>query len=518
MRRGLLLMSYRMFLPALFVVLAGPSACVSAPPRSDAAVEYYGGEAWLGSEPAIPVHLEIRRNGRAASGAIRSHGAEFTLEDARGDAIVTATLGEPGQGSIIMRFGPKGVEGEFELGGQAGRFEAAATDLDAAAFFAEPEQNLDITAAEWAEDLDRFVEIIVTRHGSPFHHTPEARFRREVERVRTALPALSGAQAALEFRKLAAMIGDGHTSVSQARGRPYLPIEAYWFEDGIRLVGVAEAHRTVLGARLVAISDLPVTEVVERLRPYVPQGESPWSFRYVAPFLFAELDVLDDAGIGSGSSRSFTFETADGGRQTIMLTAANTRRALLGGSRPFWEQAPNEDFRRVPLPDGSLYVNWRSYERLPEETAALLAAMELERPRRLIIDLRDSGGGDFNIGRDFIRRLADLSWLNRPDRLFVLTGRRSFSAAMTNAADFRKLTRATLVGEPPGAAPNNWQEVRFFHLPHSGLRVGVSTVYYEFLPGEQTVYPDLFIPPTPSDWGGEFDAAVMHILGLPYSE
>lgn len=511
--RGLRFLSYRMLLPTVLLVLIGAPACVSAPPSFDTPTEYYGGEAWLGAAPAVAIHLEIRRSGGAAQGVIRSQNAEFILRDGRGGDVVTAILGEPGQGSVIMRFGPEGVEGEFELGGQAGRFEAAATDSDAAAFFAEPEQNLGITPAQWAQDLDRFVQIIVTRHGAAFHHTPEARFRGEVEQVRTALPALSGAEAALEFRKLAALIGDGHTSVSHARGRPYFPIETYWFEDGVRLVSIAEEHRNLLGARLVEVSGVPITEVLERLRRYHPQGESPWSYRYAAPLLLAELDVLEDAGIGSGMSRGFTFETADGRRQTIVLTPANARQVLLGGARPLWEQAPESHFRQVRLPDGSLYVNWRSYERLSEEAAALLASIEAERPRRLIVDLRDNGGGDFSLGRDFIRQLAALPWANRPDRLFVLTGRASFSAAMTNAVDFRLLTRATLIGEPPGAAPNNWQEVRFFHLPHSGLRVGVSTTYYEFLPGEQMLRPDVFMPPTPEDWGAELDAAVMHILG-----
>ena len=55
---------------------------------------------------------------------------------------------------------------------------------------------------------------------------------------------------------------------------------------------------------------------------------------------------------------------------------------------------------------------------------------------------------------------------------------------MTNAVDFKTTTNTILVGEPAGASPNNWPEVRSFTLPNSGLRVGVSTRYNEFLPGE----------------------------------
>ena len=163
-----------------------------------------------------------------------------------------------------------------------------------------------------------------------------------------------------------------------------------------------------------------------------------------------------------------------------------------------------------------MYVNWRTYDDLAAKSTALLTELDRRRPRKLIIDLRDSGGGDFNKGREFIAQIKSRVWLDRKGALFVLTGRQTFSAAMTNAVDFRKTTNATLIGEPPGAAPNNWQEVRFFHLPNSGLRVGISTRYYAFLPGENAVRPDIIVPPEIADWTNGPDAAVRRAISLPH--
>lgn len=86
---------------------------------------------------------------------------------------------------------------------------------------------------------------------------------------------------------------------------------------------------------------------------------------------------------------------------------------------------------------------------------------------------------------------------------------------MTNAVDFKTTTDAILVGEPIGAAPNNWQEVRRFNLPNSGLAVGVSTLHYEFLPGEAEVRPDFHVRPEPSDWGAPEDASLPLVLSQP---
>jgi hypothetical protein len=71
---------------------------------------------------------------------------------------------------------------------------------------------------------------------------------------------------------------------------------------------------------------------------------------------------------------------------------------------------------------------------------------------RLVIDMRHNGGGDYTQGREHLVYEAQRRQsVNRAGRLFVVTGRATFSAAMTNATDFRRETEALLVGEPPGA-------------------------------------------------------------------
>lgn len=493
---------------------AAPAAVDQAPAPKQ--LERYAGEGQIGTEPPFPVHLEIRRT-EPVEGVISSPGAAFKLVNGRGSDVVTGAItGDGGNGSITLRFAVGKVDGTFELEGQWGTLRADATTLDAAAFFKGPDQKLDLTTAEWRQDLDRLVEILTIHHGFPFHRTSKEAFGHEVKRIHAAIPQLQGHQVALEFVKLGALIGDGHTWSAYPAGRPRFNLELYWFEDGIRVVGAEQDQAELLGARLLAIEDVPVAEAQRRLRVFAAQGETEWGYRSVAPYLIGSADMLDTVDIGSEPSRRFTFYMMNGEERQVALTASVTRpaRIILGGGPPLWERG-TEPFRLERLADGTVYVNWRSYENLAQHTGRLLTELDRNRPRRLVIDLRDNGGGDYNHGRQFVGQLASREWLNRPDVLFVLTGRQTFSAAMTNAVDFKRMTRATLIGEPPGAAPNNWQEVRRFNLPNSGLAVGVSTKYYEFLPGESAVRPDLHIPPVPSDWGAPHDSAVRYVLGLP---
>jgi hypothetical protein len=180
-----------------------------------------------------------------------------------------------------------------------------------------------------------------------------------------------------------------------------------------------------------------------------------------------------------------------------------------------WRQNGTESFWTATLADGSIYLNWRSYDDLAAQADGLLKDLDAQHPRRLIIDLRDNTGGDFNAGRAFVEEIKRRPWLNKSGVLYVLIGRATFSAAMTNAVDFKTTTNAILVGEPAGAAPNNWQEVRRFTLPNSGLSVGVSTLHYQFLPGEAELRPELPVWPEPSDWGASQDASLLLILSRP---
>jgi Peptidase family S41 len=81
--------------------------------------------------------------------------------------------------------------------------------------------------------------------------------------------------------------------------------------------------------------------------------------------------------------------------------------------------------------------------------------------------------------------------VNRKGHLFVLIGVQTFSAAMANAAHFRQMTAATLVGRTIGENPNSYQEPREQTMPNSKLVFRYSTKLYEFNKGgENAIRPD----------------------------
>jgi hypothetical protein len=157
-----------------------------------------------------------------------------------------------------------------------------------------------------------------------------------------------------------------------------------------------------------------------------------------------------------------------------------------------------------------VYVNFRSYESLGRNARALFVELDRKPPARLIIDLRQNGGGDFFEGRrHLIEPLKRRPSLSQKGRLYVVVGRATYSAAMANAIDFRKELGSILVGEPIGERPNSYSENDEMTLPKSRIVVSYSTRYYQFVDQDvPAVMPDVPIDP---DWEA-FRAGRDHVV------
>jgi hypothetical protein len=97
----------------------------------------------------------------------------------------------------------------------------------------------------------------------------------------------------------------------------------------------------------------------------------------------------------------------------------------------------------------------------------------------LVIDIRQNAGGNGALNRSIVHGLIRSARLREPGRLFVLAGRRTFSAALFFALDLEQHTNAIFVGEPIGAVPNHFGDSRRVLLPSSGLTLRISSLYWQ---------------------------------------
>jgi hypothetical protein len=227
------------------------------------------------------------------------------------------------------------------------------------------------------------------------------------------------------------------------------------------------------------------------------------------------LGIIRDRNVAQ-----YTLATDDGKQLVVNFDALPA-----GAPEPKWEHvAAQLPLSEQPVSGNAacayihdsqaVYCNVHVILDLSEPSKEMLEIIKREHPGKVVIDLRQNGGGDYNVGLKYlIESLEKDKDINSKGHLFVLIGTNTFSAAMSNAVQFRKMTNAILVGQAIGEKPNSYQEPREFTLPNSRLVVRYSTKYYKFVDGaENIVAPDKEITPTWEEYKGGRDPVLEWVL------
>jgi hypothetical protein len=183
---------------------------------------------------------------------------------------------------------------------------------------------------------------------------------------------------------------------------------------------------------------------------------------------------------------------------------------------PLYLRHPDQNYAFEYLPDSqTLYVQYNRSQDMQGESVSqfgerVLAALESKPVRTLVVDLRFNTGGNLELGSPVMKKLQAAS---NGRRVFILTGRATFSAGLAHVAEWKQWGKALLVGEPVGDALDFWAEGGNIRLPNSGLTVhyadafhGYSTRKYPerepfFLDlNATTLAPDRLVQPTAREY------------------
>jgi hypothetical protein len=379
-----------------------------------------------------------------------------------------------------------------------------------------------VTKEQWRKDVKYFAEQLVKRHKNAFHFTTQEQFNRAIADLTAAIPDLESYQIVVRLMEITASIGDGHTGVHLPASFTLYPVALYWFGDELRVVAATTDAKEALGAKVVKIGGVPIEEVADRVKRVISRNENEWYELGTGAAHIARPEILQALGIvPSLQAATFTLENDDGKRFDLSLTPIELQpdmRAKMksaSATAPVSRQHPADALWFTLLPDGkTVYVNFRRYDTIERDCKALFKFLDANKATRLVIDLRQNGGGDFKEGRhSLVERVKRRPEINAKGHLYVLVGRRTFSAALANAVDFRKDTQAILVGEPIGERPNSYSENDEMTLPNSKLVISYSTRYYKFVDEDvPAVIPDVRIDPTWPDFKAGRDAALEWVL------
>ena len=364
-------------------------------------------------------------------------------------------------------------------------------------------------AREWREDLRFMASEMEKRHRNLFHTVSRERFEAAVRSLDARIPSLARHQILVEMARIVAMVGDGHTNLAPTRdprvGFRTYPLRLYLFADGLAVRAASREHADVVGAKVVRIGSSSADQAYRAVRELIGR-DNEMDARFFAPHLLVMPEVLHALGlIDDMEDAAFTLDVG-GTIRTLRLSSAGPAELLApetdttwmprpelvdardGAARPtpLWLQAPQDRYRFVPLPEAkAVYVQYNQVgDKEGGETIAafadrLLAFLDANPVERLVLDLRLNRGGNGELNRPLLVALIRARRVDRPGGLFVLVGRSTWSAAQFLVNDLEKYTHAIFVGEPTGGKVNAFGDSSRITLPHSGVTVRVSTLWWQ---------------------------------------
>lgn len=358
----------------------------------------------------------------------------------------------------------------------------------------------------WQADLHQFAESAPRLHRNLFHTMKQEEFEAAVARLNQDIPGMSADERLVAFIRLGALIQDGHSGFDIYNLRlPRAPIRFTEFEDGVYVTAVEGTHADIVGSKLVRVGSSGWKTAMEKVRQLVSHDPDnagrAWSwgaeFYLNAPVLLHGLGLSD-----SDRQASYTVEK-NGVSETISLPASvqpvpfATRDYILRPLPADWTAVwpsgakaglanRNSDrfyWLQVIPERRAVYFDFRGVANDPQISLAEFAkqlsqTLESKEVERVVIDVRQNGGGDNTLLRPLLLALFRAK-TNHRGGMWVLISNRTFSACQNFVNRLENYADIIFVGEPTAENANFYGDAQRLNLQNTHLDIGFSALWWQ---------------------------------------
>lgn len=385
----------------------------------------------------------------------------------------------------------------------------------------------------WRDDLALIVPGMDRIHPNLTHGVTLEALNGAVQTLSESIPTLTDDEVMVGVLRSVAMVSaagcDGHTGAFIWGTGTYpvesLPLRLWLFEDEVVVVDALPPFEGLVNARIDTVEGQSIAEVIAALDPLIPR-DNEQTVRLLLPRYLLIPQVLRGLGIADDGPIELGVTSAAGTARTEFV-APIPMAEYNGWAGPYGLHLPadpdilylsnlDDDLWWQVLPDAtSLYVQYNRVERTPAaELADLRAAMLGPDVTRVILDIRHNFGGEVP-ALDPLMAVLDDPAIDIPDRLYLITGRNTLSAASLLTARLEARTDAVIVGEPMGGCPTFYGDTTEVPLPFSGLSITVTGMLEVGVDPEDersNVELDQIATLSREDWADGRDPALEHIV------
>lgn len=360
-----------------------------------------------------------------------------------------------------------------------------------------------------------------------------------VTKLNNEIPKLSDAQVLIEMMKLMRKLGDGHSGVlgrlDHAESALSLPLQFYLFKEGLFVIAADPKHKDLLGSQVLRFGNRTVTDVMQALDPLTSRDNDLWP-NQVSPYRMRSLPLLNGLGLIPDTTKvSLAIKDTRGNERTVTIEANTDFPNIWNDFPKTWVTYPSTLATPLPLylknmstaywfeylPESKvLYFQYNGVrnegqESLAKFTERLFKFVAENDVEKLVIDMRWNNGGNTFLSQPLLYSLIRNEKINQRGKLFVIIGRRTFSAAQNTVTFLERHTNPIFVGEPTGASPNFIGEETIFTLPYSKVLANVSDLYWQSawpMDYRTWIAPHIYTPPTFAAFSANRDPALEAIL------
>jgi hypothetical protein len=315
-----------------------------------------------------------------------------------------------------------------------------------------------------------------------------------------------------------------------------IPLQLYWFEEGVYVLGSLHRHRAILGNRLRAVNGVPLEVIADSMATLFP-SDQPDMLMDEFPGMVTWMQLLDHFGIAASDHLTITFESEDGKEEFVNMSLPEDEdmiEKIEPETRPLAWKDRKSFFREHYLAaDRLYYIQYnKCWSREVEEVHGsgasalfmpsykefekkVLQTLRRNQVDKIVLDLRFNDGGEPGQGSQLIQKMSKVK-LKGAGRFYVILGRNTRGAALQNAVEYIFTTDAMAVGEPSGGKPNHFNGIKRFVLPETNLIVNYATRYISLAEGDPpSLVPELVTPLTFEQYMEGIDPALEAILREP---
>lgn len=381
---------------------------------------------------------------------------------------------------------------------------------------------------DWDTDLNYLEKELPEKHCDLFAIKSKDTFITGINAIKEESSSLKDVEIALKIQQLIAKFGDSHTNlnINQILDKnQILPMHLLWASDGLYILHTTHENKEILGSRISSINSTPIATIIDSLSTlFAIDNEA--MIKTLTPQTISSMQILEYFGFAKTAEAKVQLglKTRSNQDQTYTLKPfpmnRNNRISFKPDSLSFDIINENILFTDHYFPDEQIYYimynqclskevvlkygNKEKAKKLPsfkEFENKAIKTLENESIKKIIFDMRYNGGGNSSQGTAFIEKLAQFLKTAPQTKIYVVLGRKTFSSAILNAMDFKRLTNAVFVGEGTAGKPNHYGEVRNLQLPTSKLQVNYSTRYFRTTDEDiNTIAPDVKIEMSFSDF------------------